>query len=118
MNLLEDFLWELGEGRRRKRQEKWERNECAEGRHKMRTHDDLPSFYGRYICCDRWACDYAVENPCYDEGKWYRYTQVERAKDKARKAAGALVCTAKGHDWETMPPPDWMSWCRRCGYAP
>jgi hypothetical protein len=118
LNFLEEFLWGLGEGGRRKRQAKWERKECSEGRHKMRTHDDMPSFYGRYVCCERWDCDFAVENPSYSEIKMEWWGRKARAEKKAKQAAGALVCAVKGHDWKTMPPPDWMSWCDRCGYCP
>lgn len=116
MKFLEDLLWEMGEDKRRKRQEKWERSECAAGRHNMRDYSGLPSYFYRYRVCERFRCDYAVENPDYDAAKGDKWIKVAQAKEAARKKAGRAICKVKGHDMEYLPSPDWMGWCRRCGW--
>jgi hypothetical protein len=115
MKFFEDWLAE------RKRLNEWDKakkflqDECAAGRHDLLPEEEI-LYWAKSNICQRSGCQHLEPNPTYDpvKAEWQR--RAYRAKQKAEQAAGALVCAAKGHDMEYLPPPDWMGWCKRCGW--
>lgn len=117
MKAFKEWLAERKRLKELRDQQKFLESECDAGRHDMnfKYADEVPDYFGRYRLCER-RCGYSMENPSWDEAKVDLWAKKARAAKKAKQAAGALVCAVQGHDMEYLPPPDWMGWCKRCGW--